>query len=169
MKVLAYLTTLKPSSPATSSTPVVLRITAWLFDVEPGNPDFHNGGYTFHLFQVWRPSPTVQDNGCYSLVGVNRFKKQWWYIECDTRAHQYHQCPAWRCDRIPIHHQQCWKTQSSRDPTTWKPSRRDHMVPNWCWASDEWTRCSAMSIPSGIWQDTNILNWSGTSFICDHL
>ena len=24
-------------------------------------------------FQVWRPSPTVQDTGCYSLVGQNLF------------------------------------------------------------------------------------------------
>lgn len=25
------------------------------------------------IFQVWRPSPTVENNGCYSLVGENRF------------------------------------------------------------------------------------------------
>ncbi len=50
------------------------NITEWGVDVEPG------GGrddmeYTLD-FQVWRPSPTVEDStgtGCYSLVGNNRF------------------------------------------------------------------------------------------------
>ena len=28
--------------------------------------------YTIH-FQVWRPSPTVESDGCYSMVGENRF------------------------------------------------------------------------------------------------
>ena len=34
--------------------------------------DHSNGVYDI-FFQVWRPSPTVQDNGCYSLMGENRF------------------------------------------------------------------------------------------------
>ena len=29
-------------------------------------------GHIIH-FQVWRPSPTVESDGCYSLVGENRF------------------------------------------------------------------------------------------------
>ncbi len=33
---------------------------------------FNNGIYTIN-FQVWRPSPTVNVDGCYSLVGENRF------------------------------------------------------------------------------------------------
>ena len=53
------------------------NITEWGVDVHPaGNanqPGFEP--YTIH-FQVWRPSPTVDDStvtGCYSLVGNNRF------------------------------------------------------------------------------------------------
>ena len=40
--------------------------------------DLHPAGgnqqmvYTLDL-QVWRPSPTVETSGCYSLVGINRF------------------------------------------------------------------------------------------------
>ena len=46
-------------------------ITEWGVDVQPG------GGrdrmmYTLD-FQVWRPSPTVNATGCFSLVGNNRF------------------------------------------------------------------------------------------------
>ena len=47
------------------------NIAAWQTYVQPGGRG-HNGEYDI-FFQVWRPSPTVQDNGCYSLVGENRF------------------------------------------------------------------------------------------------
>ena len=55
-------------------------ITTWGIDVHPGNfrvgPEDRRGKYTID-FQVWRPSPTVKesldDSGCYSLVGNNRF------------------------------------------------------------------------------------------------
>ena len=32
----------------------------------------HQQAYNI-FFQVWRPSPAVENNGCYSLVGENRF------------------------------------------------------------------------------------------------
>ena len=49
-------------------------ITAWQTYVERSGNPHGNGAYTIH-FQVWRPSPSVQSNGegCYSLVGENRF------------------------------------------------------------------------------------------------
>ncbi len=34
---------------------------------------FRNGVYTID-FQVWRPSPSVGVDGCYSLVGLNHFE-----------------------------------------------------------------------------------------------
>ena len=45
------------------------HITEWGVDVHPGGGG-HQNVYTLDL-QVWRPSPTV--DGCYSLVGSNRF------------------------------------------------------------------------------------------------
>ena len=47
------------------------NITEWGVDVHPGDRN-HNRVYNLDL-QVWRPSPTVQTAGCYSLVGNNRF------------------------------------------------------------------------------------------------
>ena len=47
-------------------------ITAWLTYVQPGGGMVRNGVYDI-FFQVWRPSPAVQDDGCYSLAGENRF------------------------------------------------------------------------------------------------
>ena len=47
-------------------------ITAWQTYVRPKRRRHRNRAYDI-FFQVWRPSPTVQDNGCYSLVGENRF------------------------------------------------------------------------------------------------
>ena len=47
------------------------NITEWGVDVHPGGFG-HDRIYTLDL-QVWRPSPTVQTTGCYSLVGNNRF------------------------------------------------------------------------------------------------
>ena len=44
-------------------------ITEWAVDVHRGG-GANSGHYTLDL-QVWRPSPT--DQGCYSLVGNNRF------------------------------------------------------------------------------------------------
>ena len=40
------------------------NITAWGVDLNPVDP---NARFTFD-FQVWRPSPTVANDGCYSLV-----------------------------------------------------------------------------------------------------
>ena len=47
-------------------------ITAWLTHVQPGGGKCKNGAYDI-FFQLWRPSSTMQDSGCYSLVGENRF------------------------------------------------------------------------------------------------
>ena len=47
------------------------NITAWGVDVHPAGGG-HDRVYNLDL-QVWRPSPTVQTSGCYSLVGNNRF------------------------------------------------------------------------------------------------
>ena len=47
------------------------NITEWEADVHPGGGN-HDMVYTLD-FQVWRPSPTVENSGCYSLVGNNRF------------------------------------------------------------------------------------------------
>ena len=47
------------------------NITEWGVDILPAG-GMHDGFYNLDL-QVWRPSPTVQTTGCYSLVGINRF------------------------------------------------------------------------------------------------
>ena len=47
------------------------NITEWGVDVHPGGGGYDRD-YTLNL-QVWRPSPTVQTTGCYSLVGNNQF------------------------------------------------------------------------------------------------
>ena len=47
------------------------NITEWGVDVHPAGGK-HDRYYTLNL-QVWRPSPTVEITGCYSLVGNNRF------------------------------------------------------------------------------------------------
>ena len=50
-----------------------VNITSWETYVQPGGRNFYKAlGY--HItFQVWRPSPTVNSDGCYSLVGENVF------------------------------------------------------------------------------------------------
>ena len=51
------------------------NITEWGADLQPGGGGHDDGAYSLD-FQVWRPSPTVDDStgtGCYSLVGNNRF------------------------------------------------------------------------------------------------
>ena len=47
------------------------NITEWGVDVHPAGGR-HDRVYNLDL-QVWRPSPTVQTTGCYSLVRNNRF------------------------------------------------------------------------------------------------
>ncbi len=48
-------------------------ITSWETYVQPGGI-FYSLTRAYDItFQVWRPSPTVQSNGCYSLVGQNEF------------------------------------------------------------------------------------------------
>lgn len=49
-------------------------ITAWQTFVHPGGQINQNGVYDI-TFQVWRPSPTVENTGCYSLVGENRYSR----------------------------------------------------------------------------------------------
>ena len=54
------------------------NITEWAADVHPTGHNHQVGGDHPYIldFQVWRPSPTVDDStgtGCYSLVGNNRF------------------------------------------------------------------------------------------------
>ena len=41
--------------------------------MEPGG-NGHQGDYDI-TFQVWRPSPTVNSDGCYGLVGENEFTR----------------------------------------------------------------------------------------------
>ena len=48
------------------------NITEWLTHVFPNDETFEVGVYTIH-FQVWRPSAGGGGDGCYSLVGENRF------------------------------------------------------------------------------------------------
>ena len=48
------------------------NITEWRTYVEPKGRKHRTGAYDI-TFQVWRPSPTVIVDGCYSLVGENRF------------------------------------------------------------------------------------------------
>jgi len=47
-------------------------ITSWETYVESGKNKYQNGEYDIS-FQVWRPSPTVSEDGCYSLVGENLY------------------------------------------------------------------------------------------------
>ena len=47
------------------------NITEWGVDLHPAGGQ-HQMDYTLDL-QVWRPTPTVETTGCYSLVGSNRF------------------------------------------------------------------------------------------------
>ena len=47
------------------------NIIAWQTYVQPGGDNRQND-YDI-TFQVWRPSPTMQETGCYSMVGKNRF------------------------------------------------------------------------------------------------
>ena len=46
------------------------NITQWLSVLEPEN---RKDKYIVK-FQVWRPSPTVEESGCYSMVGENSFR-----------------------------------------------------------------------------------------------
>ena len=51
-----------------------VNITSWETYVQPGGGNhFESMPYNI-TFQVWRPSPTVENTGCYSLVGENRFE-----------------------------------------------------------------------------------------------
>ena len=45
------------------------NITAWQTYVTPGGSSYDI------TFQVWRPSPTLPESGCYSFVGENRFTR----------------------------------------------------------------------------------------------
>ena len=47
------------------------NVTAWGADVEQGGGGDQNQ-YDIN-FQVWRPSPAVETDGCYSMVGENIF------------------------------------------------------------------------------------------------
>ena len=50
-----------------------VNITSWETYVQPGGRRFTLSMAYDITFQVWRPSPTVNDSGCYSLVGENVF------------------------------------------------------------------------------------------------
>ena len=47
------------------------NITSWHTYVQPGS-GMHQEKYDIY-FQVWRPSPTLPETGCYSMVGMNVF------------------------------------------------------------------------------------------------
>ena len=50
------------------------NITEWGIDIFQRNNNRRNRRNRYNLdLQVWRPSPTVDTDGCYSLVGNNRF------------------------------------------------------------------------------------------------
>ena len=52
-----------------------VNITAWETYVQPGGED-HSEDRAYDItFQVWRPSPSVNETGCYSLVGQNVFRR----------------------------------------------------------------------------------------------
>lgn len=48
------------------------QIASWKTYVQPDGNEHINGQYTIDL-QVWRPSPMVDTNGCYSMVGYDRY------------------------------------------------------------------------------------------------
>ena len=51
------------------------NITAWQTYVQPaGKMHIRKRVYDI-FFQVWRPSPTVQESGCYSMVGENVYSR----------------------------------------------------------------------------------------------
>ena len=50
-----------------------VNITSWETYVQPGGGRYSSIMAYDITFQVWRPSPTVNDSGCYSLVGENVF------------------------------------------------------------------------------------------------
>ena len=47
-------------------------ITAWQTYVEPSGGNHRDGEYSI-IFQVWRPSPSVDIDGCYDIVGDDRY------------------------------------------------------------------------------------------------
>ena len=61
------------------------NITEWHTALDTENED----GYYTTSFQVWRPSPTAQENGCYSMVGENKFNS----ISVDDDAAEVHATP----------------------------------------------------------------------------
>ena len=48
-------------------------ITAWQTYVEPSGRNHRDGVYSI-IFQVWRPSPSVDSDGCYGIVGEDRYE-----------------------------------------------------------------------------------------------
>ena len=48
-------------------------ITAWQTCVEPSGRNHRDGVYSI-IFQVWRPSPSVDIDGCYAIVGEDRYE-----------------------------------------------------------------------------------------------
>ncbi len=51
-----------------------VNITRWETFVQPGHRWYRRIKPYDITFQLWRPSPTVNETGCYSLVGENQFK-----------------------------------------------------------------------------------------------
>ena len=47
-------------------------ITAWQTYVQPSGGNHRDGVYSI-FFQVWRPSPSVDSDGCYNMVGEDRY------------------------------------------------------------------------------------------------
>ena len=48
------------------------NITAWETYVSPNGETHRNGFYTI-VFQIWRPSPTAAEDGCYSTIASDSF------------------------------------------------------------------------------------------------
>ena len=67
LKQVASPVAVRPLSPATSFQ-CCGRVTRWQTRMQPGESSFEFGYYSI-IFQVWRPGPAVESDGCYSLVG----------------------------------------------------------------------------------------------------
>ena len=83
------------------------NITTWQTYVQ-GRSSKHQEAYDI-TFQVWRPSPTLQESRCYSIVGCNRYTSIFLgddgLVSVTPAPFNILNCTAWRCGGI-LHTQQ---------------------------------------------------------------